>query len=57
MTVPRSEPVAFRTTYIGWIIAILVVLVSLLGMLGVVPASPPVVFGCILGLAVAVFLA
>jgi hypothetical protein len=38
---------------IGWLLALVVGLIALLGLLGVVPASPQVVFGLILGLAVA----
>jgi hypothetical protein len=38
---------------VGWIIALVVVVFASLGLMDVVPASPHLVFGMLLGLAVA----
>ncbi len=38
---------------IGWLIAFLVLILGLLGLIGIVPFTPTVVFGFIIGLAVA----
>lgn len=41
---------------LGGIVALLVIVVALLGLIGVVPLTAPVIFGCILALALAVLL-
>lgn len=38
---------------IGWLLAFLILILGLLGLIGIVPFTPTVVFGFIVGLAVA----
>jgi hypothetical protein len=46
---------AFRPTYVGWLIALLAVIVCFLGFLGVVPGDAKTFFGLIGVVALAIF--